>query len=141
MRSVSILPVLLLPFASCATICNPGPDAVPISSQPPGATVFVDGAAVGVTPMTVILNRSGQRTILLRLAGYQDQQIALSTSFNGWFVGTLLLAPILGTVIDLLASNVTTWDTTPISVVLTPATSAPATPSVGGLSADPDRLP
>ena len=55
-RSVGVV-ILALTTASCATLFNGTSQRVEVVSEPPGATVYVDGAEVGITPTEVVLSR------------------------------------------------------------------------------------
>lgn len=66
---------LLLP--SCATILTPSEFDVPVDSVPPGATVRLDGATVGVTPCTIRLGRTQDPELVLELDGHHAQRVAL----------------------------------------------------------------
>ena len=55
-RSVGVV-VLALTTASCTTLFNRTSQRVEVVSEPPGATVYVDGAEVGTTPTEVVLSR------------------------------------------------------------------------------------
>jgi len=57
-----------------------------VKSNPPGATIYVDGRAVGTkTPAQVSIDK-GQHTVLVRLSGYLDEtmdtQFVLGQTFN-----------------------------------------------------------
>jgi len=47
-----------------------GPGSLVVESRPPGATVIVDGRAVGTTPMTVGDVRAGNHSVRITLDGY-----------------------------------------------------------------------
>ena len=47
----------VLSMVSCATIANGTSQRIEVASEPPGATVYVDGAEVGTTPTEVVLSR------------------------------------------------------------------------------------
>ncbi|GAB4211849.1 MAG: hypothetical protein OHK0013_33970 [Sandaracinaceae bacterium] len=51
------------------------PPAVTIESDPPGADVLVDGALLGQTPALVPRPSEGERTIVVRLRGYQESRV------------------------------------------------------------------
>jgi len=112
--------------SGCASIVSHGPDFVPVSSEPPGATVRLDGAAVGRTPMIVPIDRSSHGVLLLEQEGYRVEKVDLDRVVNPWFFGNILWIPIwpivpLGMLIDLGTGHVGKYPITPVHVVLRPA--------------------
>ncbi len=101
-RLGAILPLLL---ASCASLVAPGPDLVPVKSQPPGATVKVDGADVGKTPCLAVVQRRAPGVITFELEGYETLVLQRERVFNGWFAGNLFFGGLIGCFIDIAASN------------------------------------
>ena len=73
----------LIAFAILASLLCAGPAAaatkykVRIDSAPQGATVKVDGTAVGVTPYSGSLTK-GKHTIVLELAGYDTATVVMN---------------------------------------------------------------
>jgi len=120
MNRRSIAVALLLAFAAtgCATIVASGPDMVPVSSTPSGATVYVDNVPVGVTPTTVSLDRGGHGQIRIELDGYEPITVSQDKVFNGWFVGNLAFGGIIGIIVDVATDNVTKHTDAPVMVQL-----------------------
>ncbi len=54
MRTLCLL--LAFPMFGCATILSSSTETVDVYSDPPGATVIIDGLPVGQTPLNVDLN-------------------------------------------------------------------------------------
>jgi len=52
---------------------------ITLSSVPDGADVYQDGNLVGMTPYQTILSDGEQRNVVLRLPGYQERELALSS--------------------------------------------------------------
>lgn len=48
---------------------------IEVRSEPPGAEVFIDGRAVGFTPVDVADQRPGQRRIRFEYRGYQEKEL------------------------------------------------------------------
>ena len=115
---------LVLPASGCATLFAPGPDRIAVSSNPAGARVFLDSQEVGVTPLTVSLDRKVHTgSIRLEAAGYQPAAAQRTKSFNPIaFLNCFTIFPWL---VDLLTENYQRFDTTPISVSLIPAYGGP----------------
>ena len=51
--------------------------AVPVTTEPPGAEIFLDGASKGLTPATVQVPREGSHQLRLTLDGHQPWNAAL----------------------------------------------------------------
>ncbi|MEZ5596576.1 MAG: PEGA domain-containing protein [Pseudomonadales bacterium] len=58
----------------------PLPGIVTITSEPAGASVFIDSEAVGATPLEAIDVESGSREVVLRLARYETQAQVLDVT-------------------------------------------------------------
>jgi len=117
---------LIVAFSGCATIMAGGPDRIPVTTNPPGATVFVDNMPVGQTPTMITLDRGrNSGMIRIEMPGFAPIIIARDRSINGWFwVNIVLLSP-LGIIIDLVTGNIHSFDDTPIVLGLTPAAGGP----------------
>lgn len=114
---------LALAFApSCATIVASGPDLVPINSDPPGATIYVNGEAMDTTPAVVPLSRTKTKTVELRLEGYHDQAVEVGKQVNGWVVGNIVFGGIIGVLVDVAGGNASQWITRPMTVPLVSST-------------------
>ena len=120
---------LIIALSGCATIFAGGPDRIPVMTNPPGATVFVDNMPVGQTPTIVTLDRTRASGIIrIEAPGYAPVVIARDKGINGWFwVNIVLLSP-LGVVIDLVTGNIHSFDDTPITLGLQPGGGAPPPP-------------
>jgi PEGA domain len=124
MRSITF--VLLLALSSCATIMAGGPDHVPVSTNPPGATVFVDNVPVGQTPVMVSLDRQKSNGVIrIEMAGFAPVTLVRGKSINGWFWASVCLTGLVGIVVDLITGDVKEFDDGPIAIGLTPAYGAP----------------
>jgi hypothetical protein len=116
-----LLSCILAFSGSCATIVARGPDRVPIESTPPGASVFLDGRPLGITPLKASIDRDDAGVLRLELAGHEAQTMNVERVFNGWFVGNVVFGGLIGMAIDLIAGNVTKWSTDKVHVQLQPA--------------------
>jgi PEGA domain len=99
-----ILSVVLsagLIVSGCATIVHGTSQAIPFSSNPEGAEVFVNGSARGVTPTTVTLPRSSSSyNVVYKKAGYEDTSDNLHSSISGYYFLNIILGGIVGLVLD-----------------------------------------
>lgn len=112
-------------LTGCATIVAGGPDTVPISTNPPGAYVYVNGQVVGQTPMVVELDRDrSMADIRIYYPGFVPVQISRYKSLNGWVFGNFFLT-IWPVIIDIATGNWQRFDDDPIAIGLTPGQAPP----------------
>lgn len=120
------LGVLISAVTGCATIMASGPDHIPVATNPPGATVFVDNVPVGQTPMLVMLDRKRNIGLIrIEMFGFAPVVVARTPSINGWFWANICLGSVIGIMVDLITGDIKSFDDTPISVGLVPATRTP----------------
>jgi len=99
---------------------NPGPQMVPIASNPAGAVVSYRGAEVGVTPCTVALRWRRGSIVELTLAGHHRQLVDCGGGLNGWVFGNLLFGGVIGIFVDLWTGSEGEIEDAPVSVELVP---------------------
>jgi PEGA domain len=93
-------------LSGCATVTGgTGPQKVKVESDPPGATVLVDGRPHGVTPTTVALDRTVGHRIELDKDGYAPTAADLKPGVNPWVFGNLLVGGLVGIVVDLATDS------------------------------------
>lgn len=61
-----------------APVHAPGYGSLSITTSPPGALVYVDGAMMGVTPTTIPMLTEGSHSITLIMDGYQDLKTTIT---------------------------------------------------------------
>jgi hypothetical protein len=100
-KRLPIIYLLVLIFATgCATIIHGKLQKIPVTSEPSGATVTVDGQTVE-TPGVVILKRSREEyTLRFEKEGYKPVEIKLHRSMSGWLWGNLLIGGVIGVIVD-----------------------------------------
>jgi hypothetical protein len=81
--------VMILAVSGCATAINGRTQEVPISSEPPGATVLVDGVNVGTTPTTVMLTRHDSHSVRIEKPGYVIYEMTTVTITSKWIYADL----------------------------------------------------
>ncbi|MEK7477510.1 MAG: PEGA domain-containing protein [Candidatus Coatesbacteria bacterium] len=69
--------LLMAALTGCATMTNQGRQPMKVESNPPGATVYVDGKIVGLTPSTLSVPRKQNTLVRIALDGYQDHFLRL----------------------------------------------------------------
>lgn len=94
------LMVIALTASACATIVDGTSQPVTINSEPNRAKVFINGAQVGVTPITIHVKRSKTTVVMAKKDGYEEQQFPLQTKMNPYFWGNFITGGPLGTTID-----------------------------------------
>lgn len=92
-RAFWIFALCSLACTGCASVMNGRTQVVAVSSDPPGAHVFVDEEHVGVTPTFVDLPRR-ERNLALRLEkeGFGSVHVPVRRSASGWLWGDAALA-------------------------------------------------
>jgi hypothetical protein len=96
---------ILLP--ACATVIDGTDQKIPVTSNPPGAAISVDGGASAQTPTDLKLSRREEHTLVVSMPGYHSQRVSLRREISGAIFGNILLGGIVGGVADLAsgASN------------------------------------
>jgi hypothetical protein len=108
-------------LSGCATIMSGGPDHIPISTNPPGASVFVDGTFVGQTPMIVTMDpKINVGMIHIEAQGFLPINIQRYKSIDGWFWANICWA-FFPMIVDLATGEYQAFDDTPIALGMTPA--------------------
>ncbi|MFO0774344.1 MAG: PEGA domain-containing protein [Nitrospiraceae bacterium] len=138
MRSIIVSAAIVacsMVLSGCATIIHMGgSEDLDIKSNPPGATVVVDGAGRGVTPMTVDVERKKDHTVVLTKDGYQEQTVKVDHGVSWWLLGNAVFGGIIGLVVDLVSGGGYSLDPSDINVSLT-STGTAQQMSLGELTA------
>lgn len=75
--------IACLVLNGCASIFTDGEDTVTFNSNVEQTNVFLDGSKIGVTPLTLSLDRQIEnRPLKFTKAGYQTQEMMLGKTFN-----------------------------------------------------------
>ncbi len=90
MRILALIFLGVVSISGCATLFSPGFDELTITSEPAGATVWIDGRQVGKTPLTFVLDRDtfNQPMAAVRKNGYKSREfrigktLAVAAIFN-----------------------------------------------------------
>ncbi len=114
-----------LTLGGCATIFSDGQDTITFNSNVPGTKVFLDGIKLGVTPLTIPIERkTANRNLKFTKTGYQTQELPLSHKFNMNFA---MLLDISGTVttltpgaVDALTGNLIKYSPTEYHIEMEP---------------------
>jgi hypothetical protein len=94
MKRIMVCAIAALLLSGCATMFSGPTDIVTFNSYPEGAEVEIDGAHVGITPVTVPVKRSmNPPEVFLKLEGYESQYVSLQHKFNGVSALNILFFP------------------------------------------------
>lgn len=104
-------------MTSCATIFTGTKDRITFTSDPSGATIFIDGIEQGVTPLTMKVKRNINDTdVEFKLDGYETKLITLSKEFN--LVSIINLGNLFGWGIDAVSGAVMKYDRNSYDITL-----------------------
>lgn len=81
-------------LTDCATLLNGTSQTLGLTSDPVGATVYVDGLEEGVTPMFVKLDRKNTHIIKFELLGYENSFQVINKSISLWVWANILFIDI-----------------------------------------------
>ena len=71
-----------------ATIVEGKVQTIEVTSDPPGAEVFVDGKQMSLTPAEIIVRRKGTHTLRFEKVGYDPVEVKMKRGLNGWLTAT-----------------------------------------------------
>lgn len=92
---------------------------VPVDSTPQGAIVTYKGAAVGVTPCTIVM-RNDSQWLRLSLTGHHDQGVYVGTVDNaGWILFGILLWGPFEVLIDAMSGAFSRTNDAPLCIPMT----------------------
>lgn len=111
LRNDSVLKVVCAVFFSfylsgCATIVSGKNQQLSFQSTPDGVTVAVNGRAIGKTPLSAMLPKKSDQMIEFKKDGYQTITMPLTTHWDGWFWGNIVLGGLIGSAADLITGSV-----------------------------------
>lgn len=85
----------------CATVTGGARDPkVAVTSNPPGATVVVDGQPRGVTPTIVEMSRKSDHEVVIQQTSYESVVVPVKRQFNPWIIGNILIGGLPGIIVD-----------------------------------------
>lgn len=108
---LSVFALSALWLTGCASIVDGNSQSVSFASNPEGATVYLNGAAIGKTPMSISAKRrGGPQPLRFTKEGHQDVEIQLISGVNPWFFGNVLSGGLLGSTTDGLSGAAFRYD-------------------------------
>ena len=79
-------------FNGCATLIFDRYDKVNIVTEPAGVEIYdSEGFNIGITPVQIPLKRLPRQHLTLRMGGYVDTTVVMSTSLNLWATALFLM--------------------------------------------------
>ena len=125
--------VLALLAVNCGTIVHQTSQKIPVTSDPPGATVTVacgdvDNDPKASTPTVVRVHRKPDFCqVSLTKEGYERTDVQLGKTMSGLYLGNILIGGIIGFIVD--GVNGAMWNRKPGTVDVTLKPAAAATPA------------
>ena len=125
--------------SGCATIVHlGGSEELTVNSEPSGATVEVDGAERGVTPMSVKVERKQPHKVTVKKEGYEDSQTSVDSKLSLWVAGNILFGGVVGLLVDVLSGGGYTLEPSELAVNLQASNGIPTEAgSVSSLNPSP----
>ncbi len=105
---------------SCCSIFNGSSQDVGISSNPAGATVTINGAYKGVTPLALDLKRSDNHLVTIEKEGYETFSQTLTKSTSGWVWGNIVFGGLIGLGVDAITGSINKLEPEQINAQMTP---------------------
>lgn len=118
------LTAFVITAAGCSTIVNGRNESVTFQSTPSGANVAINGAVIGVTPLTTMLPKKSGQTLTMSKPGYKTFSTSMTTTVNGWFFGNIVLGGLLGSTTDAATGSMYEYSPKQFLVSLEPDTTS-----------------
>jgi len=101
----SLILVPLFVIAGCCTIMQGASQDVGISSTPTAASVTIDNAERGKTPMVATLRRKDNHVVKIELPGYLPYETTITRSTSGWVWGNIVFGGLIGLAVDAISGG------------------------------------
>lgn len=113
-------------LTGCASLVDGNSQSVSFASNPEGATVYLNGAAIGKTPVTINAKRQGSsQSLRFNKEGFKDVEIQLISTVNPWIFGNIITGGLLGSTTDGLSGAAFKYEPGNYMVTLPPSNDAP----------------
>jgi hypothetical protein len=114
--------VSLLMLSSCATVFAKHERKIMVTSNPPGADIYVNGVAKGVTPARITVSNHDNLAVAIRKEGFHGGGCYVNTSIAPiWVILDLvLIATVVPLVVDLITHNWSRLDSSYCTANLAP---------------------
>jgi hypothetical protein len=97
---------VLSTLTSCATIMHGTHQAIGISSNPTNASVWVDQAYAGNTPVILGLTRRDNHIVRIEMEGYQPYEAVFTRQLSGWVFGNIVFGGVIGLAVDAISGGI-----------------------------------
>ena len=124
-RAVAALGIVVV-LNGCATILGGTSQTVSVNSNVAGAQVTLNGAQLGVTPLTASIKRGQTGVISVTSAGYQPYQIALNKKISTLFWVNIFSGGAFGSSTDMSTGAMYEYEPSTFMVTLQRANSSSA---------------
>lgn len=99
-RRSFLVALAALALAGCGALFNNGPELVTFTSQPDGASVYVNGTRRGTTPLTIPLAKNQDYTVSFRKEGHEEVVTTVNKQVGATWVILDVLGGLLPVIID-----------------------------------------
>jgi hypothetical protein len=110
-------------LSGCATIMSGSEQTISFNSEPEEADVYLSGRKIGTTPLRASIPKGGNKNVSFRKDGYKTYNTALTTTFDGWFIGNLITG-LFGSTTDAATGSINEFSPDQYFVTLVPIDSA-----------------
>jgi hypothetical protein len=111
-----VIASMLLALSGCGTMMNGLGQDVTITSSPGNGTAYVDGVAVGMTPVSVHMSRKHAHVVRVEQPGYYPAEASITQSESEWILANManlyighIVDSISGGMYDLHPTQVNTY--------------------------------
>ncbi len=143
MRIVAML-LLALWSAGCATVMRGTSSNVGFDSEPAGAEVRTSLGLACVTPCTLTFSRRQEFVATFSKAGYESQQVDVTTQVHGegaaGVIGNVVIGGVVGIGVDAVSGAAYDHVPNPVVVQLRPTRATPAAPPPRRRDLNPGRI-
>ncbi len=105
-RSFALTLLSLTSLTSCATIMHGTRQSIGIASNPSNASVWVDRAYMGDTPIIVSMSRKDNHFVRIELDGYLPYEATFSRQMSGWVLGNFVFGGVIGLAVDAITGGI-----------------------------------
>jgi hypothetical protein len=117
-----LIAALGLLASGCATIVKGTTQDIPISSDPAGARISIDGRPSGTTPTKVTMDRKHSHMVTIEQENYEVENVAITNSMGGAVAGNIILGGLVGWGVDAVSGAQYNLHPDTVSVRLRPKT-------------------
>lgn len=95
-------------LTSCSTIMNGPRQSIGIASNPTNASVWLDRAFMGNTPIIIDMSRKDNHIVRIELEGYLPYEATFSKKLNMWVFGNIIFGGVIGLAVDAVTGAIYT---------------------------------